>query len=92
MKDDAVKRMTVWGILAFLVTGGSGYVASDPDLLFAIPDQRYVKIADQNLKYQWDIEDELAQIQKKIDNGTATTDDLVRKGVLEDRLRRLKGE
>lgn len=92
MKDDAIKRMTVWAVLAALVTGGSGYIASDPDLLFAIPDQRYVKIVDQNLKYQWDIEDELAEIQKKIERGTATTDDLIRKGVLLDRLRTLRGE
>ncbi len=53
-------------------------------------DHEYVTIAAQNLKLLYAVEDELAMLQRKVNNGTATTDDLQRIATLKERLRNLK--
>ena len=52
-------------------------------------DHTYITIASQNLKLLYSVEDELAAIQRKIDNGTATNNDMLRKATLEERKRHL---
>ena len=43
----------------------------------------------QNNALQFEIEDELGEIQERIDNGTATAQDVKRKAILKDRLKRI---
>ena len=83
------KKVTIGTLLA-LVLGSGGYISVAGNPLYDILDDRYVTIAAQNIELQFNIEDELAQIQRHIDNGTVTNDELVRKAVLEERLKRLE--
>ena len=83
------KKVTIGTLLA-LVLGSGGYISVAGNPLYDILDDRYVTIAAQNIKLQLNIEDELAQIQRHIDNGTVTNDELIRKAVLEERLKRLE--
>ena len=52
-------------------------------------DHEYVTIASQNLKLLYAVEDEMAEIQTRIDNGTATSADLQRMATLKERKRHL---
>ena len=81
----AKKNIAIGAVVAAL-SGGGGVMAFDA--LVDLGDNRWVTIAAQNLETQFDIEDEIARINKLIANGTATADDTIRKAVLEDRLRR----
>ena len=85
------KKVTIWTLLVLLFTGG-GYTGFDMAVDYAVEqgDKRWVTVISMDKKLRWDIEDELSQIQIKIDRGTSTTDDLIRKAVLEDRLRQLE--
>lgn len=81
------QTISIWTVIAGL-GGGGGYYAVDA--LLDLGDQRWVTIASQNVQIEFDIEDEIAQIEIWIRNGTATSDDMIRKAVLQDRLKRLK--
>ena len=83
------KTISIWAVVAALSGGGGVYAV---DALLDMGDHRWVTIASQNIEIRFDIEDEIAQIKKWIANGTATPDDLTRKAVLEDRLRRLRAD
>ena len=52
-------------------------------------DHTYVTIAAQNQALVWDIEDEIAAIERRIEAGTATQQDRTRLGILKERLRHL---
>jgi hypothetical protein len=83
------KKVTI-GTVLVLLAAGTGYIGATGNPVYDILDRRYVTIASQNIELQFNIEDELAQIERDIERGTATTDDLIRKGVLEERLKRLE--
>jgi len=83
------QSISIWTLIAAL-SGGSGVYAVDA--LLDMGDHRWVTIASQNVQIRFDIEDEIVRINRWIVNGTATPDDLIRKAVLEDRLRRLELE
>ena len=89
-------KKTMYWILAVLGLGGSGTFVATTNPLYQVLDQRYVTqdahLALESLKIEFDIRDELAEIQRRIDKGEETTGDLIRKAVLEDRLRRVTGE
>ena len=85
----ATKTISIWAVVAAL-SGGSGVYAVDA--LLDMGDHRWVTIASQNVQIRFDIEDEITRIKRWIVNGTATPDDLIRKAVLEDRLRRLQAD
>jgi hypothetical protein len=70
-----------------VVTGAVGWAAVDAAVTWG--DIRYVTVAAQNKALRFEMEDELNWINERIANGTATTQDVKRKAVLEDRLRRL---
>jgi hypothetical protein len=70
-----------------VMTGAVGWAAVDAAVTWG--DIRYVTVAAQNKALRFDIEDELAAINHRIANGSATSQDLQRKAVLEDRLKRL---
>lgn len=77
---------TITAIVA-LLSGGGGYAAFEG--LIYMADQRYVTIASQNKELKFAIEDELAEIQARIDKGVDTEADRIRKGVLKERLKQL---
>ena len=52
-------------------------------------DHTYITIASQNLKLLYAVEDEMAAIQTRINNGTATSADLQRMATLKERRRNL---
>ncbi len=81
------KNISIGAVVAALSGGGGVYAF---DALLNMGDHRWVTIASQNIEIKFDIEDEIAAIERWIVNGTATPDDLIRKAVLEDRLRRLR--
>jgi len=83
------KKVTIGTLLA-LVLGSGGYISVAGNPVYGLLDDRYVTIAAQNVELQFNIEDELAQIQRHIDNGSVTNDELIRKAVLEERLKRLE--
>jgi hypothetical protein len=70
-----------------VVTGAVGFAAVDAAVTWG--DIRYVTVAAHNMALRFDIEDDLAAINERIENGTATPLDIGRKAVLEDRLKRL---
>ena len=84
--------MTIYAAVLALVTGSGGWASFAAIHEYALEqgDQRWVTIASQNLQLEYDIEDELVDIQRKIDNGKASTEDLIRKAVLEERLKQLE--
>ena len=49
----------------------------------------FMTIASQNLKLLYAVEDEMVEIQNRIDNGTATSEDLQRMATLKERRRNL---
>lgn len=73
---------TVFGIATVLVgstaTGAKFYA-----------DHTYVTIASQNQALVWAVEDEIAEIERKIEDGTATERDRTRLAILKERLRHL---
>jgi hypothetical protein len=81
------KKMGIWAAIIALVSGGGGYATMDAAL--ELGDQRWVTISSQNLELRFDTEDELAQIQRRIENGTDTEYDRIRRAVLQERLKRL---
>ena len=83
------KKVTIGTVLLVLL-GGGGYISINKNPVYDILDDRYWTIAAQNIEIEFAIEDELAQIQRHIDNGTVTNDELIRKAVLEERLKRLE--
>ena len=84
----AKKNIGIGAIVAAL-SGGGGVMAFDAVL--DLGDQRWVTVAAQNLQVQWNLEDEIAEIENKIINGVATQWDRERLAVLKDRLKRLEG-
>lgn len=52
-------------------------------------DHEYVTIASQNLNLLYAVEDEMAEIQVRINNGTATSADMVRMATLKERKKHL---
>ena len=84
------KQMSVYALIAALISGGGGYGSYEVfNFLVEQGDDRWVTIASQNQELMFDIEDELGEIQRRIDKGEETVDDLIRKAVLEERLRGL---
>ena len=88
--SEGKKKMSIYALLAALFAGG-GYVGipEAQDALLSLGDQRWVTVAAQNLQIQWNLEDEIAEIENKIINGKATQWDRERLAVLKDRLKRL---
>jgi len=74
---------TVFGISLALL-GGGGTVGK------YYADHEYVTIAAQNQSLMWDIEDEIARIESRIEEGVATESDRQRKAVLQERLKHLQ--
>jgi hypothetical protein len=85
-KGDKKMWTTILAIVAFL-SGGSGLAVYEA--VIYLGDQRWVTITSQNKALKFEIEDELADIQAKIEMGTATERDRIRKAVLEERLKQL---
>ena len=83
------RNLSIGAVVAALSGGGGVYAV---DALLDMGDHSWVTIASQNIEIKFDIEDEIAAIEKWIGHGTATADDLIRKAVLEDRLRRLRAD
>jgi len=86
MEGDKKMWATLVAIIAF-ISGGSGLAVFEA--VTYLGDQRWVTIASQNKELKFSIEDELAEIQHKIDTGKATEQDRIRKAVLEERLKQL---
>lgn len=88
------KKVTIGAVIAVLLGSGSYVAIEEP--VYDILDERYVTIASQNVELEFEIEDELdtiaKEIARKLQLGEDITDELVRTGVLEDRLRRLRKE
>lgn len=89
------KTVTIWTAIttAILGTGGAGgYVAVDK--VYEVLDERYVTIAAQNLETKWRIQDELTEldreINRRVQQGEDVNDLLVRKAVLQERLKQLE--
>ncbi len=84
--------MGIWRTIVLLAGGGGGYTTYDLIKEHAISEGNkiWVTLASQNLETRFNIEDELAEIQRKIDKGEETTGDLIRKAVLEERLKQLE--
>lgn len=89
LKAVAGNKVTLWTIIVVLLGGGS-YVTINENPVYDVLDKRYWKISSQYITQEFAIEDELLEIQHRIDNGAATEEDIIRKAVLEDRLRRLQ--
>jgi len=70
-----------------IVVSAAGWAAVEGIIMWH--DTTYVTVASQNKALQFEIEDELHQIYVRIENGTATAQDMERKAVLEDRLKRI---
>ena len=77
---------TITAIVA-LLSGGGGYAAFEGLIYMAA--QRYVTIASQNKELKFAIEDEIADIQARIDAGVDTERDRTRLAVLQERLKQL---
>ena len=80
----------MWTAIAAIIaalSGGGGYAAYEG--LIIVLDQRYVTISSQNKELKFAIEDEIAEIQRRIDKGAENEDDRIRKAVLEERLKQL---
>ena len=87
---------TVFGMLVVAV-GGAGtagkYYTDSEFIAKADPppyNETYVLISSQNLKLLYAAEDELSDLQRKVDNGTATQADRERIATLKERIRNLK--
>jgi len=89
MKPITRERKILTGIIAAvgIVISAAGWAALEGVILWH--DNTYVTVASQNKALQFEIEDELDAINERIENGTATTQDIKRKAVLEDRLKRI---
>ena len=89
MKPITRERKILTGIIAAvgIVVSAAGWAALEGVIMWH--DNTYVTVASQNKALQFEIEDELNQIYERIENGTATAQDLKRKAVLEDRLKRI---
>ena len=81
------KKMGMWAVIVALVSSGGGYATVD--IVLELGDDRWVTIASQNLNTRFATEDEIAQIQRRIDKGIETEDDRIRMAVLKERLKRL---
>ena len=88
--EKVTRQKVTIGTVLLLVVGSASYMSASTNPVYDVLDRRYVTIAAQNIELEFAIEDELAQIQRHIDNGTATNDELIRKAVLEERLKRLE--
>lgn len=88
--SEGKKKMSVYALLAALFAGG-GYlgVPEAQEALLVLGDQRWVTVASQNQSDIWRFQDELDEINDRIDQGIETGWDIKRKAVLEDRLKRL---
>jgi hypothetical protein len=86
------KQITIAGLTAAALGGGGGWASYDRLKDHAIEEgsKVWVTLASQNIQYRHDIEDELAVIQRRISAGTQTNGDMIRKAVLEERLRQLE--
>jgi hypothetical protein len=86
------KQMTLYAAILALVTGSGGWASFAVIQEYALKqgDERWVTISSQNLELEYEIEDELSDIQNKIDRGEATTENLIRKAVLQERLKQLE--
>ena len=69
MEGDKKMWASIVAIIAFL-SGGSGLAVYNA--VTYLGDQRWVTIASQNKELKFAIEDELSEIQHKINTGTAT--------------------
>lgn len=86
--SESKKKMSIYALLAALFAGGGYFgIPEAQEAILTLGDQRWVTVASQNLQVQWGLEDEIRMIQRKIDNGTSTQDDMIRMAVLQDRLR-----
>jgi hypothetical protein len=83
------ERKILTGIITAvgIVISMAGWAAVEGVILWH--DSTYVTIASQNKALRFEIEDEIAMINERIQAGTATQSDIRRKAVLEDRLRNL---
>jgi hypothetical protein len=83
------ERKILTGIITVVavLTGAVGWAAVDAAVTWG--DIRYVTVAAQNKALRFEMEDELAAINERINNNMATPQDIRRKAVLEDRLKRL---
>jgi hypothetical protein len=95
------ERKVLTGIITAvsILVGAGGWVAVEAGVMWH--DTKYIKVDSgpyltilafneiQNNELRFDIEDDLAAINERIANGTATPQDIRRKAVLEDRLKRL---
>ena len=86
------KDMGIGAIIIAVVGGGGGWASYDRMKAHAIEEgsKIWVTLASQNVDLIFEIEDELAEIQRKIDKGKATEDDRIRQAVLMERLKQLK--
>ena len=73
---------TIFGI-AVTIAGGTATGAK----FYA--DHTYVTIASQNQALIWDIEDEITELERRVDDGSATQRDHARLATLRERLRHL---
>ena len=89
---------TVFGMIVVTASGVSAggkfyldseYVSRHEDPPY---DNVYVTVASQNLKILFDTQDELDQLESKMDNGIATVEDIARIATLKERLRNLQDE
>jgi hypothetical protein len=89
MKPITRERKILTGIIAAagIVVSAAGWAALEGVLMWH--DNTYVTVASQNKSLQFEIEDELYLINQRIENGTATAQDMERKAVLEDRLKHI---
>ncbi len=95
MDSPAGTKMSIYTLLALVLTGGSYTVIdfgtdSMVDYAIALGDHRWVNEIDHNKDVMFEIEYEIKLIDKLIKQGDATSDDLIRKGFLEGKLRYLK--
>lgn len=84
------KELSILALVLALATGGGGYASFEAVL--KIGDTRWVSVVSYKQGLVWEVQDALGIIQKRINNGTATPDDLTRKEVLEERLKYLLKE
>ena len=86
------KEMGILGAIVMVVGGGGGYTSYEILKNHAIDEGNkiWVTLASQNVDTRFRIEDEIAEIQRKIDKGIEDEDDRIRKAVLEERLKQLE--
>ena len=84
--------MGILGAIVMVVGGGGGYTSYEILKNHAIDEGNkiWVTLASQNVDTRFRIEDEIAEIQRKIDKGIEDEDDRIRKAVLEERLKQLE--